>query len=56
VYFHVTGVDALGAELRRRRATILEGPDDREYEQRELVVRDCNGLILAFGEATPRAA
>lgn len=56
VYFHVTGVDALGAELRRRGATVLEGPDDRVYEQRELVVRDCNGLILAFGEATPSAA
>ena len=26
-----------------------------DYEQRELVVRDCNGLILAFGESTSRA-
>jgi catechol 2,3-dioxygenase-like lactoylglutathione lyase family enzyme len=52
VYFHVTGVDALAAELRRRGADILDGPEDRVYEQRELIVRDCNGLILAFGEDT----
>jgi catechol 2,3-dioxygenase-like lactoylglutathione lyase family enzyme len=56
VYFHVTGVDALAAELRRRGADVLDGPEDRVYEQRELIVRDCNGLILAFGEDTrPRA-
>ena len=52
VYFHVTGVDALAAELRRRGADILDGPEDRVYEQRELIVRDCNGLILACGEDT----
>ena len=32
-------------------AEILDGPEDRVYGQRELVVKDCNGLILAFGEA-----
>lgn len=41
VYFHVTGVDALAAELRRRGADILDGPEDRVYEQRELIVKDC---------------
>jgi catechol 2,3-dioxygenase-like lactoylglutathione lyase family enzyme len=51
VYFRVSGVDALAEELRRRGADIIDGPDDRVYNQRELVVRDCNGLILAFGEA-----
>ena len=50
VYFRVEGVDALARELRERAADILDGPDDRVYSQRELVVRDCNGLILAFGE------
>lgn len=55
VYFHVTGVDALAEELRRRGAIILEGPEDRVYQQRELVVRDCNGVILAFGEDAVRA-
>lgn len=51
-YFHVTGVDALAEELRSRGADILDGPEDMSYGQREVVVRDCNGLILAFGEDT----
>jgi catechol 2,3-dioxygenase-like lactoylglutathione lyase family enzyme len=51
-YFNVAGVDALAAELRKRGADVLDGPEDRIYQQRELVVRDCNGLILTFGEAT----
>lgn len=50
VYVDVTGVDALAAELRGRGAEILDGPEDRPYRQRELVVRDCNGFVLAFGE------
>jgi uncharacterized glyoxalase superfamily protein PhnB len=51
-YLRVTGVDALAAELRARGADILDGPEDRIYGQRELVVRECNGLVLAFGEET----
>jgi catechol 2,3-dioxygenase-like lactoylglutathione lyase family enzyme len=50
VYFHVAGIDELGQELRTRGADIINGPEDRVYGQRELVVRDCNGLILAFGD------
>ena len=46
----MTGIDALAEELRTRGADILDGPEDRIYGQRELVVKDCNGLILAFGE------
>jgi len=49
-YLRVTGIDALAAELHTRGADVLEGPANRIYGQRELVVRDCNGLILAFGE------
>lgn len=49
-YFRVTRVDLLAAELRVRGAEILDGPEDRSYGQRELVVRDCNGSILTFGE------
>jgi catechol 2,3-dioxygenase-like lactoylglutathione lyase family enzyme len=52
-YIRVRGLDALTAELRSRGADIIDGPEDRVYGQRELVVRDCNGLILAFGETTP---
>jgi catechol 2,3-dioxygenase-like lactoylglutathione lyase family enzyme len=51
-YLRVTGVEALSAELRARGADILDGPVDRIYGQRELVVKDCNGLVLAFGEET----
>jgi len=50
VYLRVTGIDALAEELRTRGADIINGPEDRTYGQRELVVKDCNGLILCFGE------
>ncbi|HEX9160503.1 MAG TPA: VOC family protein [Thermoanaerobaculia bacterium] len=49
-YFHVTGIDAFADEVRRRGAEIIDGPDDRVYGQREIVIRDCNGLILAFAQ------
>jgi len=55
-YVSVIGIDALAEELRTRGADILDGPEDRSYGQRELVVRDCNGLILAFGEDTSQRA
>jgi catechol 2,3-dioxygenase-like lactoylglutathione lyase family enzyme len=51
-YLRVSGLDALAVELRARGADIVDGPEDRIYGQRELVVRDCNGLVLAFGEAS----
>ena len=51
-YLRVIGIDALAEELRSRGADILDGPEDRVYRQRELVVTDCNGLILCFGEDT----
>ena len=51
-YIQVTAVDALAEELGGRGATILDGPEDRVYKQRELVVRDCNGLVLVFAEDT----
>lgn len=50
VYVRVSGVNALAEEFVRRGADIIDGPGDRDYDQREVVVRDCNGLILAFGE------
>lgn len=55
-YFHVTGIDALADELRSRGADIIAGPEDRIYGQRELVVKDCHGLVLAFGEDTTQRA
>lgn len=50
-YLRITGVDALAEKLRTSGAEILDGPVDRIYEQRELVIRDLNGLVLCFGEA-----
>ena len=52
-YLHVTGLDAWAAHLRERGADIVEGPELRSYGQRELVVRDLNGLIIALGEDAP---
>jgi len=49
-YIRITGVDELATELRERGADIIDGPVDRIYNERELVVRDCNGLVLCFGE------
>jgi hypothetical protein len=50
--FQIIGVEALAADLRGRGADILEGPTQQVYEQNELVVRDCNGLVLCFSEDT----
>jgi uncharacterized glyoxalase superfamily protein PhnB len=51
-YIQVAGVDALAEELRARGADIVDGPEDRIYKQRELVVQDCNGVVLVFAEDT----
>ncbi|MGH8107605.1 MAG: VOC family protein [Arenimonas sp.] len=49
-YFRVTGVDALAIEWKGRGVEIMDGPENRSYGQRELVIVDCNGLVFAFGE------
>ena len=49
-YFRVSGVDQLAAEFRDRGAVIREGPTNRVYDVREVVIEDLNGLVLAFGE------
>lgn len=50
VYVYVSSVDALATELRAKKADIVEGPVNRVYDMRELLVRDCNGYVLAFGQ------
>ncbi|MFN0058447.1 MAG: VOC family protein [Planctomycetota bacterium] len=55
-YIHVTELTRLVDELTRRGAKIVAGPVDRVYGIRELVVEDCHGLRLAFGEDPGRAA
>jgi catechol 2,3-dioxygenase-like lactoylglutathione lyase family enzyme len=54
VYLRTTGVDALAGELRTRGARLRGEPETQVYGQRELVVEDCNGLVLTFGEEVPR--
>lgn len=49
-YIRISGIDALAKELRTRGARIQEGPFDREYGMREIVIEDCNDLRIAFGE------
>ena len=49
-YIWVDDVDALAAELKTRGADILEGPVQRPYGRREIIVRDPNGFRLAFGQ------
>jgi catechol 2,3-dioxygenase-like lactoylglutathione lyase family enzyme len=49
-YLHTAGVETLAEELRERGATILEGPVERSYGHREIVVEDLNGFVLCFGE------
>jgi predicted enzyme related to lactoylglutathione lyase len=55
IYLRVRGLDDLAARLAERGAAILEGPLLREYGARELVVLDCNGLVLALGEGVIQA-
>jgi len=48
-YIWVGEVDVLAGELRERGARILEGPVDREYGIREIVIQDPEGFRIAFG-------
>jgi uncharacterized glyoxalase superfamily protein PhnB len=50
VYFRLSGIDAFADNLRARSAEIIDGPEDRFYGQREVIVGDCNGLVLCFAE------
>jgi catechol 2,3-dioxygenase-like lactoylglutathione lyase family enzyme len=50
-YLYANDVKALADELRAKGADIIEGPVDRPiYNGRELVVRDCDGRVLCFGQ------
>ncbi len=52
-YLKVTGLKAIADQWQKQGANILEGPEDREYGMCELVIEDCNGLILTLGETIP---
>ena len=52
VYLYVGDLDTLYLDLQRRGAVILEPPHFAPHGIRELVVKDLNGFVLAFGEIT----
>lgn len=56
VYFEISDVDSFAHEARARGAQVLDGPADRVYGRRELVLRDCDGRVLAFGQERPAGA
>lgn len=49
-YIWTDDIDLLADEFRARGVDIVEGPVDRVYACRELLVRDCNGLVLCFAK------
>jgi catechol 2,3-dioxygenase-like lactoylglutathione lyase family enzyme len=50
-YIYADDVTALADELRAKGADIVQEPIDRQiYNGRELIVRDCDGRILCFGQ------
>ncbi len=55
-YLYVNDVIALAEELRGKGADIIEGPVDRQiYPGRELIVRDCDGRVICFGQLLDEA-
>ena len=49
-YFHTGDVDALAASLER---AAIEGPEDKPWGMREIVVTDPDGNRLCFGQDIP---
>ncbi len=50
VYVWVSDIKELFGELSSSGAEIVEGPVKRVYESTEVVIRDCNGLTIVFGD------
>lgn len=55
-FFWVSDVEALHSELTARSADIVYGPIiQKQYQMKELAVRDCDGHVLGFGQAVDNA-
>jgi predicted enzyme related to lactoylglutathione lyase len=50
IYIWTSDIAAIFEELSASGADIIEGPVRRIYESTEVVIKDCNGLRIAFGE------
>lgn len=49
-YIWVDDIQGLFDELSASGADIVEGPVKRIYESTEVVVKDCHGFVLVFGD------
>lgn len=49
-YIWVNDVHALFDEFTATGADIVEGPVKRIYESTEIVIKDCNGFVIVFGD------
>jgi uncharacterized glyoxalase superfamily protein PhnB len=49
-YVYVVGIDDLFDEFMKRRADIIDGPIDTVYGTREILIQDCYGFVISFGE------
>lgn len=49
-YIWVDDINGLFEELKASGAEIIEGPVKRIYESTEVVVKDCNGFTIVFGD------
>src|SRR3954471_18034846 len=49
-YIWVSDIQALYEEYRAAGVDIVEGPVKRVYGSTEIVIRDCNGFTIAFGD------
>jgi catechol 2,3-dioxygenase-like lactoylglutathione lyase family enzyme len=49
-YIFVSEIDALYDEFTGHGVDIIEGPVNRVYGCREIVIKDCNGFTIVFGE------
>lgn len=49
-YIWTDNIDTLAEDYRSRGVKILEGPVNRQYACREILIEDCNGLRLCFAQ------
>jgi predicted enzyme related to lactoylglutathione lyase len=49
-YIWVSDIRGLFEEMKDASADIVEGPVTRVYGSTEVVIRDCNGFIVVFGD------
>lgn len=49
-YILTNDIQALFEEFSKKGVDIVEGPIQRAYDRIELVIRDCNGFQLVFGQ------